>query len=73
MLIRYAMANNKTHLFFLRAGFEDRAIGLTVSYSPFLANFRVADELVCPKDNERIDPRRTPSWEVKRGERHGRE
>jgi hypothetical protein len=41
MLIRYAMASNKALLFFLRAGHEDRAIGLPVSYSLFLATFRV--------------------------------
>jgi hypothetical protein len=43
MLIRYAMANNKTLLFFLRAGHEDRAIELPVSYSLFLTNFRVVE------------------------------
>jgi hypothetical protein len=35
MLIRYAMANNKALLFFLRAGHEVRVVGLTASYSPF--------------------------------------
>ena len=43
MLIRYAMANNKTLPFFPRAGHEDRAIGLPVSYSLFLTDSRVVE------------------------------
>jgi hypothetical protein len=35
--------NNKTLLFFLRAGHEDRTIGLPVSYSLFLTDSRVVE------------------------------